>query len=277
MFLWFFHIVPHHRIIIWKKYLRYMIIFLRVCSLIRYIILSQYIKHDKKSLTVYIDASLSMMTSDIWGQSRFEIAQSLVSQLSQILNRSTIYDLYLIGAVPVPIESSIWFDRVWDAVSRIDPHRLILKSWFMWSLLYHTWSYHTTWNDSQPMIIITDGAQTTGSYLFTGSYTSIIIGIGSTDAWIGEDLWGRPISTSLDQEWLIRLANQTQSHLFLISSVSDLNKVVYRISNILDQWWQSHVMKIWLILTLIWCAMIIQSIYQAYLYNHIYFNRFNIK
>lgn len=265
MWFWFPYTVPKHTIVMWKKYVRHSMVLLRCFCTIWYILWLQYMRYQEQSLVIYIDASLSMMTPDIWGQSRFAIGQSLVSQLSQTLDAKVLYDLYLVGAVPVPIAPSLWANRIQSIISTLEPHRLTLKSWFVWSLLYHTRSYHTAWHNQKTMLVITDGHQTTGSYLLTGNYQSIIVGIGSSGALIADDLWGRKIYTSLDQVWLKQLATQTQSHLFFVQKWSDIDIILDHIRHLIDRWSRhSNLKKIRLSLTLILCMMIGQSVYQTY-------------
>jgi hypothetical protein len=216
-----------------KKYVRYMMISIFVCTTALYIILD-WIAPQHKQIAVYIDASLSMMTKDMWWYSRFDIARKSIKDINKVLAPYVSYDIYLFGSLPVLIAQDVWSHDLNGIVDAIDPHRITLVDQFLGSSVNNLMFYHHYTNQNI-WLVITDGYQTTGFKNITWSYDMVIVWIGSSGHLLWYDLWSRPVITSLDSPWLEYIAHMTNSSLELLSDSSKIAIAVEHIVNHIDR------------------------------------------
>ena len=190
----------------------------------------RYRLYDRVHVSIYLDTSISMMSQDMDGLSRFSVAQQILSQITDALPSDTLYDLILVGAVPVLIAKDVDAQTFSKQVYHTDPHRLTLHPDFAGSVLGHIRWYQKSYLHTRSIIVLTDGWQTSGQFFSTDDIQSVIIGIGTSGWVLGTDLIGRQIVTSLDHQNLNTLTSLTHSILLIVDDVDDITQTVNQIT-----------------------------------------------
>ena len=273
--MWFItHRIPHSRIVWYRYRLRMCVLWWWLACFV--VLIFGLIKVDRPHITIYIDGSLSMMTPDIWTDTRFETAQQMTTSLATQID-DAYYSLYLVGRLPVPIVHWVEWSVLHWVIAKLDPHRLTLVSGFVGSVLDHLRSYHRIHHPDSAIVVFTDGYQTTWSYLSVSNLSSTIVGIWSSGFLLWYDRFGRPVYTVLDQEGLTLLAQKTHSNLVFVNRQEDIDAVSHKIiKSFGGESWISYLIVIWFFLTFLIVWMFVTSIVQIYLYYHRRFDSFKL-